>query len=1121
MNLFKKTTAAVALVTLVSGIFSTGVSAYSTSEIEAANTLAQAGVIVDQSANPAAYNLDQNVLRQEIAAVARGVAGLSKETVYSNVFSDVTATTPNTWAWASVNALANAGLVAKNPTFRPEANISKAEAVGMVVKAAFGDQYSFDSSKGTTWQEQVVAFAVANGVVSSFTNYDTAATRGFVFDAAANAMSTEDEEIDDVICALLGTCDDSTTDTTDDTTDTTNTGSVVSGGNVEVSLSPSTPSWTIAAESPRTTLMVFDVSAWSVDALLNTVNLKYTGNSDSSKFSELAVYYKGSKITKWDDRKFSTSDLKVELSFNKDIVVKAGSTMTFEVTGKIGNPGWYVTHQITLENITSSANFSWKSISSNTLIPVTIANKTSVVFQANKATEEVLVGKTVKLAGFKLYNEKEIEDAMLKTVTFTVDGTVDTRDVSNLVVLVDGKEINSKLSINTNNEIVAVLDVTIPKSKRIDIALNGSVNGSVGKTIQTKIAADSDIYVVGSTSNVALSVTKGDVANSQPIKGSKINVSFTKGSQDSVKYNTTGVEVGTLKIKADADYEVKSLNVNIVAAGGKTVADAVKAVKVKGSVEDSTSGIAANKNFIFKDISLKANQELLLPITLDINNDVALNGTDLTFTVSFSEIKDDNNRKTYPADGALTTVLSTNSFDSKTVKVQAASFDLSSNTLTDRELVLANGAEVVLYNGKAQIGDSDKVTVTEFTLNQVGNLADLKDVIDTVTLDINGKKINWTVSATKVEFTGVNTEITAGSRNVPVIVTAKLKSFDLPGTKTIRLAYLANAKDSITVEDSEWKTAWVNEAVSAATLPLVTLKDKGAATFKVVNSGKYKDQIKKVVLAGATNVKLAEIEAEAKEEDVVVKKLQFTVALADYTSTFKNLSLVNAADGKAIEASAWVATYNNTDTVIEFKDVKLVAAAKKVNLMLVADLNIVTTEGWVQSAALGNLVVAVSQPAASDVKGASSNKEVSFDIAGTVSSTAVSVVPALVTVAPVKTLGKDLSRAELKFVVDYGTNKMDNTDITVSSIDLEAVVADLENVRNNDNETVTVTALNADPLVITANNKISNNDIWSFNVTENVTSKEIRIKTIKFKVGGAGDYSVSNDKIIDLWKYVD
>ncbi|NCO31911.1 hypothetical protein GW891_03875, partial [bacterium] len=83
MNLFKKTTAAIALVTLVSGIFSTGVSAYSTSEVEAANALAEANIIVNHSDNSAAYNLDQNVLRQEIAAVARGIAGLDKETTYS------------------------------------------------------------------------------------------------------------------------------------------------------------------------------------------------------------------------------------------------------------------------------------------------------------------------------------------------------------------------------------------------------------------------------------------------------------------------------------------------------------------------------------------------------------------------------------------------------------------------------------------------------------------------------------------------------------------------------------------------------------------------------------------------------------------------------------------------------------------------------------------------------------------------------------------------------------------------------------------------------------------------------------------------------------------------------
>ena len=74
MNLFKKTTATIALVTLVSGIFSAGVSANSSSAVEAANALAAKGYINNHSSDTAAYNLNQNVLRQEIAAVARGVA---------------------------------------------------------------------------------------------------------------------------------------------------------------------------------------------------------------------------------------------------------------------------------------------------------------------------------------------------------------------------------------------------------------------------------------------------------------------------------------------------------------------------------------------------------------------------------------------------------------------------------------------------------------------------------------------------------------------------------------------------------------------------------------------------------------------------------------------------------------------------------------------------------------------------------------------------------------------------------------------------------------------------------------------------------------------------------------
>lgn len=180
--------------------------AYEASQLDAANKLAWDGIINDKSANPDEYNLDQNVLRQEIAAVARGVAGLSKTGSCTSTFSDVWASVPNTWACLSVEALVNADLIAANDSFRPEDNITKAEGLGMLVKAACRDDYSFDASKEGTWQEQVVAYGVDQVIVDPFTDYDTPATRGWVFEAwksARDSCGLDDLSIKEILESLI------------------------------------------------------------------------------------------------------------------------------------------------------------------------------------------------------------------------------------------------------------------------------------------------------------------------------------------------------------------------------------------------------------------------------------------------------------------------------------------------------------------------------------------------------------------------------------------------------------------------------------------------------------------------------------------------------------------------------------------------------------------------------------------------------------------------------------------------------------------------------------------------------------------------------------------------------
>ena len=288
---FKKTTATIALVTLVSSVFTTGAFANSSTEAEAANALAAKGYINDHSNDTAAYNLSQNVLRQEIAAVARGVAGLDKKSSCDNSFADTSASTPNTWACYSVEALLDAGLIASNTNFRPEAKISKAEAVGMMVKAAFGSEYSYDTSNSASWQEQVVAFAVSKGVVSNFSNYDTSATRGFVFEAGNEAMTASEEVVEecDEVSQLLGLCDEVADDNGDD--EGGDDVVVISGDNLLMAeLSATTPAGTdLPVGANGVNVLTFDVTAGSEDVSITAMELERTGFGESAA-DEVAVY---------------------------------------------------------------------------------------------------------------------------------------------------------------------------------------------------------------------------------------------------------------------------------------------------------------------------------------------------------------------------------------------------------------------------------------------------------------------------------------------------------------------------------------------------------------------------------------------------------------------------------------------------------------------------------------------------------------------------------------------------------------------------------------------------------------------------------------------------------------
>ncbi len=114
--------------------------AYTTEDVTRADLLAREGVIVDQSANPSAYRIDDFVLRQEVVGMALRTANIELPENYScqGYFTDATFAASHLDSWvcrAFEVAADNTYVTRANTTTRPKDYVTRAEALAIVVKA--------------------------------------------------------------------------------------------------------------------------------------------------------------------------------------------------------------------------------------------------------------------------------------------------------------------------------------------------------------------------------------------------------------------------------------------------------------------------------------------------------------------------------------------------------------------------------------------------------------------------------------------------------------------------------------------------------------------------------------------------------------------------------------------------------------------------------------------------------------------------------------------------------------------------------------------------------------------------------------------------------------------------
>ena len=151
---------------------------YSAVELKAANFLASKGVIKNNSTSPNDYRLDDTITRKEVMKIVWKLAWVNPAEGCEKKFKDV----QNDWGCKYIERALSVGFISKSEKFRPDDNITKSEAVKMILKAR-GIEKKY---KTWNWQEDYAKTVSDAWLVPTYNDYTADATRWWIFSLAAN-----------------------------------------------------------------------------------------------------------------------------------------------------------------------------------------------------------------------------------------------------------------------------------------------------------------------------------------------------------------------------------------------------------------------------------------------------------------------------------------------------------------------------------------------------------------------------------------------------------------------------------------------------------------------------------------------------------------------------------------------------------------------------------------------------------------------------------------------------------------------------------------------------------------------------------------------------------------------
>ena len=853
----------------------------------AADKLAASNYIVNQSGNPAAYRLADNLLRQEalgVTATIRGVLTVPLDQyVCQNKFSDVSAASG--WVCRTAELSANAGLTnAANATFRPKANLSRFEALVFALRAA-----DLVPSEGLT-QAALIQLGVDNALITSSAGFNASAsaTRGEFFQYVVRALDAAETP---QLCEILGTCNPNPTPTS---------------GAVTVGLAPTNPATsTLVAGSAAANLAEFRfVNNGNSEVKITGVKLMRTGISVDTTLPNVYLYSGVNRLT--DAATVSTG----VIAFNDPtgvITIPANSSKTVSVRADIAAGVSGQTVGVTLTSYTIGGVSTSVSLAGNLHNTATVTGAATLDFNSTTTPSGTSVDPQTDYTMWQNVVSVGNRDVSLKSFRLRQIGSVTSSDLGNFRLYVDGVAVGTTVAtLDAQGYITFDLSgaPVLLKTGSRTIKVLGDIIAGSSRTFSFSLRQAADVWATDiELSNNVLATAAGSTFTARTSTSATINsgsLTFTKTS-NSPSGNTvnsaSGVVLARYEVKAFGEsMKVENLSFAVVESDGDTAFTLRNgSVFLDGVQVGSTAALAATTdstlgytNYTFGSSFIVApGTTRILEVRADIYDNDGTNDVAAADTLTARIVAGSSNvqKLTSLAYGSYPAALV--AANTLTVATGALTVAKDTSYANNTTTVPKSNYLVGRYNIQANTTESANITSIVVDFDTVADAFDASDDLNNLTLKIGGQTVGAggvksSVTDTANTFS-TNVNIAAG-QTLSVEVYADLASGATDGDGTADTAISSITVGYTTTGGSSTSTTATEVAGQTITA--------GTGTFTTALDGS--SPLNRIV-AGNQEVTAAAYKFTAANETYTIKEIQVKVGSAAISSVISTVQLYDGA----------------------------------------------------------------------------------------------------------------------------------------------------------------------------------------------------------------------------------